>query len=1121
MQSQQTEALPLRPRSWLRDVLLLALAYALLGAASRELTLAGYAAAVWPPAGVAFGALLLWGQRCWPGIWLGGFCLALTVTTQRGLTLDGSVPWLCSASIALGASAHALLATALTRQAFARDPDLLQAGTALRLLLLGGPCAALLGAGWATASLLAAGVLAPADGLPELLTWWIGDSLGVLIFTPLFLVFSLRSRSAWQRRGGAVAIPLLLAFAAVTAVFVLAEKQDRQRIASEFERQVDDVDARIVGQLNRYADAVAATGAFIGASQSVTRDEFAAFALPLIERLPGLQALSWNPLLDDAERTAFERQAAQLGHPDYRIRSWSDAAGWSEREQRSEYVAVLHIEPMRDNASALGVNLLSQPDRRRSVERARATGRPTATGRIALVQDGGQHAGALLVHPVLRDERFSGVAVGVFRPPEMLAPALSGSGMRWGRIHLDDRDAEGGTSRLAEFRLDGAAQPTLLDGSTDAQHTPAHRLERCLEFGARDWCLVFESEPQFVVAHRSWLTWAVLSSGLLFCGMLGLFLLILSARAEQEARRHGLVAAANAALTSEMRQRRLAEGALAQEKERAEVTLHSIGEGVITTDVEGRIEYLNPVAERILEWSSAEAAGRQLDQVLSLVHEESGEALEDPLRRCLELRRTVMLEADALLISRSGRSYAIQDSASPIVTAAGRLLGAVMVFNDVTETRRLAREARHLAMHDPLTGLLNRREFESRLERAMLSQQQSGTRHALCFIDLDRFKAVNDAAGHRAGDELLRQITRLLARRIRERDTLARLGGDEFALLLDNCPLDKACEIADGLIDTVGRLRFVWEGRHYQIGASVGIVAMSGQCDVEHLLAQADAACYAAKDSGRNRVHVFGTADDGEQQEAGEMLQAADIRRAVEGGRLCLHGQPVVALQEAGMRPLQVEVLVRLRSSSGRLLMPASFMPTAERFRLMGSVDHWVIGSAFERLDELGAGRPGCQISINLSAVTLGDEGLGDALERLMDRHAVAAERICFELPESAVVCNVPKVAALLDRLHPLGFRFTLDEFGAGLSSLASLSPLAFDYYKVAGQLCAAVCNGPRERAMLESLHELARRLGAKSIASRIESDTALAMLRQIGFDLAQGNAIARPRPILSRVAED
>ncbi len=1110
-----------RMPAWLWQGLLIALAYPLFGLLSRELALPGYATAVWPPAGISLGALLLWGRNRALAVWLGALILNLRVATEFGASLDMPLVWINSTSIAVGASLHALVGARLCSRAFRLDPELQFARTSLRIIVLGGPVACLLSAAWGVSTLVATGLVGMADAPFSFLTWLVGDTLGVVLFTPLFLVLAQGHSAIWSRRRVTVALPLLLASAAVVAVFLVAARQEQQRIANAFDRQASEVAGELESHLLRYEDAVATVRGFIGSSDRVTREEFENFTLPLLERLPGLQALSWNPLVAGPDRAAFESEARALGHPGYRVLTWSPEDGWRPAEGEEEHLAVLHIEPLATNRAALGIDLLSHPTRRMTVQSVRQTGRAAVSEPFRLVQETGDQPGILLMMPVVgkhRDATLSGVAVGVFRLGDLISPALRRSTLRSAVGTLEMGRGSAAAQPLLAFRLHADGLFSLVPIGTTGATTGQPQAEHCVRLADKQWCLRLEADDGYVASQRSWSAWAILSSGILFCGLLGVTLLISSGRAVSDAARAEELASINAALNREVGQREQVEFALVEEKERAEVTLHSIGEGVVTTDVEGRIRYLNPVAERLLGWQTREAIGRPAADVVVLVHEDTRQPLDDPLAGCLARRQTIQLEAEALLIARDGQSYAIQDSASPIVSPDGKLLGAVMVFNDVTEHRRLSREALYLATHDPLTGLVNRHEFEKRLERTFDNHRHTGSEAVLCFIDLDRFKAVNDSAGHRAGDELLRQITRMLSRHVRERDTLARIGGDEFALVLANCPLDKARDICQTMVGAVAALHFAWDEQTYSVGASIGVVPMQHQRSVEQLMAQADAACYTAKDRGRGRVHVFqGETVDAPGESGREVLRTADIREAISDGRLCLHAQPVVDLEHGATIRMQ-EVLVRLRNRSGQLLLPVAFMPAAERYRLMGGIDHWVIRNALTQLPPLQAGDSSVRLSINLSAAALGDQHLPEELLRLIGEEQIAPNSLCFEIAESIAVRNVSAVAELMHRLSPQGIEFALDDFGGGLSALSCFESLPLTYLKIAGTVCNQVHEDRGARAIASAAVALCRGLGIQPIATRVEAPAAATCLRDLGIGWLQGRAIESPRPIQSRI---
>ena len=413
-----------------------------------------------------------------------------------------------------------------------------------------------------------------------------------------------------------------------------------------------------------------------------------------------------------------------------------------------------------------------------------------------------------------------------------------------------------------------------------------------------------------------------------------------------------------------------------QEKERAEVTLKSIGDGVITTDAEGVVQYLNPVAAALTGWTVDEARGQPLATVFHIVDENHNPA-PDPVARCLEEECITGLANHTILIGRDGKEFSIQDSVAPIRHRDGRILGAVLVFRDVTEARRIGLQMAHQATHDALTGLVNREEFEHRLERVLETTRIQEADHALCYLDLDRFKVVNDTCGHAAGDELLRQVGHLLQQHVRKRDTLARLGGDEFGLLMEHCSLQQAERVAQAVRAALEGFRFLWDKKTFSIGVSIGLVPITETGDgISGVLRAADTACYAAKENGGNRIHVYGEDDPELAQRHGVTQWVARINRALEEERFCLYFQPISPVVSGEMQGAHYELLLRMKDEEGRIVLPGAFLPAAERYDLATKLDGWVIHAMFEwltrhreHLEQLYL----CEI--NLSGHSLGNDG--------------------------------------------------------------------------------------------------------------------------------------------------
>lgn len=566
------------------------------------------------------------------------------------------------------------------------------------------------------------------------------------------------------------------------------------------------------------------------------------------------------------------------------------------------------------------------------------------------------------------------------------------------------------------------------------------------------------------------------------------------------------------AIVQDISDRKRAEDLLFQEKERAEVTLHSIADAVITTNAAGRVEYLNPVAEALTEWSTEMARGQPLEAVFRVVDEQTQVAVANPLEDCLKERQGTALVDGRLLISRSGNEYAIEDSAAPIRTREGEIIGAVLVFHDVTQTRRAKHQLVHEATHDALTGLVNRAEFERRLEHALSSARAHGSHHSLCYLDLDNFKAVNDTVGHGAGDVLLKEVTGLMMSKVRGRDTLARLGGDEFSLLMENCPLDNALRIAEGLVSAIKDFRFEWEENSFSIGVSVGLVPITAESpSTEHLLTQADLACYTAKDLGRGRVHVYHPRRGERLRKQWEFSRIAHLRQALQSDRLRLYQQPIVALTSAGVGPVLRELLLRLLDAEDHLLLPKAFMPIAERYGLMTSIDRWVIQNAFRYWGEQLAAFPKLGITINLSASSLSDESMPAFVRKQLSESSLLSSQVCFEITEASVIHNLRRAVEFISDLKDAGCTFALDQFGNGPSSFHHLKRLPVDYLKIRGRLVRDMATDVVNRSIVGAINDVGHALGMQTIAESVETDEVLRELRKIGVDYAQGVALGAP----------
>ncbi|HEY0289039.1 MAG TPA: EAL domain-containing protein [Pseudomonas sp.] len=566
-----------------------------------------------------------------------------------------------------------------------------------------------------------------------------------------------------------------------------------------------------------------------------------------------------------------------------------------------------------------------------------------------------------------------------------------------------------------------------------------------------------------------------------------------------------------------LEQRHAFASALQREKERAQITLESIGDGVITTDVEGSITYMNPAAEQLTHWKSEKAAGLPLAALFNLLDENDQKDSSTLIERILCGKLIGGSEHSKLIQRLDGSTVSVALTGSPIQTE-GQVSGAVLVLHDRTQERQYIANLSWQATHDALTGLANRREFEYRLEQALASLSHHPGNHVLMLLDLDQFKLVNDTNGHAAGDELLRHICALLQQGIRDGDTLARLGGDEFGILLEHCSAEVAEKIAEGLRQTVESLHFVWKGRPFVTTVSLGLVHISNApANLEASLRAADMACYMAKEKGRNRVQVYHDDDSELSTRFDEMAWVQRLHMALEDNRFCLYSQEIAALGRVSDNSSgHVEILLRLRDESGRMILPDNFIPAAERYGIMTTLDRWVVQNVFKIIaDCLGDKHrqgPLAVCAINLSGTSIGDDAFLEYLRQQFQIYAIPPELICFEITETSAIANLGSAIRFINELKSLGCRFSLDDFCAGMSSFAYLKHLPVDFLKIDGSFVKDMLDDPINRAMVEVINHIGHVMGKRTIAEFVESPQIEQALLEIGVDYAQGYVIERPQ---------
>jgi diguanylate cyclase (GGDEF)-like protein/PAS domain S-box-containing protein len=554
------------------------------------------------------------------------------------------------------------------------------------------------------------------------------------------------------------------------------------------------------------------------------------------------------------------------------------------------------------------------------------------------------------------------------------------------------------------------------------------------------------------------------------------------------------------------------------QKPRAMATLDAMGESVITVDQDGRIDYINHAAELLLGQQVDQVLGKTFADVASLVDENDRRALGDPAQKAQAGGGRVSPSRRAVLVPASGSMERfVEISVTPLQLEGKESSGLVLVLHDTSELRGLTRQMTYQASHDALTGLVNRREFERRLQEALDSAQLGDAGHALCYLDLDHFKVVNDTCGHTAGDNMLREIASLIKEAVRDSDTVGRIGGDEFALLLAGCPLEKARQIADNVVRSVDDYRFVWKDKIFNVGVSIGLVEIGRDSGtIEDIMNAADSACYVAKKQGGLHVHVYSAREEANARHSGEIHWLLKLQGALRDNKFELYYQPIVHARAGGLSGPALEVFVRLAGEGGQpAAPPAEFIRAAERYRLMPHVDRWVVQAVLAALGRGGLKLPpGRSVAINIAGQTLGDAEFLEFVVECFDHTGANPNDICFEVTETSVVANLDHAQRFIAVLHGMGCEFALDNFGRGLSSFSTLKTLPMDYLKIDGSFIKNLAGDAVNQAMVAAMIELSRSLNFRVVAEHVEDQWALDTVTGMGIDFVQGYLVGRPQPL-------
>ncbi len=552
---------------------------------------------------------------------------------------------------------------------------------------------------------------------------------------------------------------------------------------------------------------------------------------------------------------------------------------------------------------------------------------------------------------------------------------------------------------------------------------------------------------------------------------------------------------------------------LSKEKLRVESTLGSISDGVVSIDTNHNVVYMNPAAKQLTGYSKDEAESNNVSRIVNLKYSEKNSHLDNK-----ELGRLLESESDTEisgleLYDKSGASRHVSFKMAKNICDSGMNHGSVILLSDLTDKVNLTNKLVHQAAHDELTGLVNRREFERLLELSLQEERKETHTDTLLYLDLDRFKIVNDSCGHMAGDELLRQISAKFLECVRIGDVVARLGGDEFGIVLKQCSRENGNLIAKKILSCVEKYRFDWQQRSYNIGVSIGLMPIGSESEsVESVLNKVDRACYQAKEEGRNRIYEYKESVDSKFDETPWVEK---IDRALDEGQFVLFAQKILPTSKCINTTLNFEVLLRMVNEKGESIPPGSFFPTAERYSLASRIDQWVIENTFAWLAKNRDGLPDASLCfINISSQTINDAGIVEFVVDCLDRHGIDADGICFEVAETVTIANLSTVRNLMEILREKGFRFALDNFGAGLSSFEYLKNLTVDYLKIDGVYIRDIDQNEYDQAVVSSITKIGHTLNLKVIAEYVETDEVVEKMKNLGVDYVQGFEVSRPFPL-------
>ena len=1063
----------------------IALAYWLAGHIALGLAIPpGYTAPFFPSAGIALAALIIFGLRYWPAV------LAGSALVQLGAAwpLIGTPGWnpLGPMIVPIGATLQAVAGAMLARKLIGFPNTLDTPGSVIRLLAIVVPASSLVSCTIAVSALVWAGVIPPAGALFNGWSWWAGDTLGALVATPLMFALFGRPASEWRPRRLAIALPLAVALVLLTLAYRQVVQWEEMRTQAQFDRDASHLAGLLQKRLDRHIEMMRSTERLFSVSEEVTAADFAAFVTPWMERHAGTQSFSWNPLVRDAERDAFEAGVRMSGRPGFSILDRDAEGRTATAARRAEYLPVLHVAPEDINASAIGLDPLSYPVAAQAIATTRSNGQPAATARMRLVQETGDQHGVAVYLAVFApgsaaaSERLQGIVSATFRLDDVLAAAFRSSA----------------SANIERCLVELDAPATCLAGAQDGAHPGWDKgaLEHAapISFAGRQWELRLRASPEYMRQLQSWAAWATVAVGLLATAMLGALLLITTG---SNRRINALVEQRTAELE--------AASADLSEKQAALMDAQRIARMGSWETVSG-LSGLRTSAELHLLLGVDGSELQSLADLVEAVSAASRPALTKAFDAAAQNPGRIMLDCKTATLPPRTLQFRIESEwKSATVT---RIRGTAQ---DVSSAREAEAKIQYLARFDTLTGLHNRSAWQEQVRIALCSAARHQDKFAILFLDLDNFKTVNDSLGHPAGDRMLALAASRLSRCVRDEDLLARLGGDEFVVLLSRLAnMEEAALVADRMLAALVEPMII-DGHELHLSASIGIALYPNDgAEVDTLLKHADTAMYGAKEAGRNTFRFF--VPEMNTRATERLLMETDLRRAVDRNELILHYQPQI--EAATGKPYGCEALVRWIHPQRGLVPPDQFIPLAEETGLIAPLGEWVLREACrQQVEWRAAGLPNLVIAVNISALQFRKRDFVSMVARMLTETGADPACIELEITESALMEPSAELSGRLQDLVDLGLTLALDDFGTGYSSLSYLKRLPIARLKIDRSFVDDLPGNAEDAAVTSAALSLARDLGMQVVAEGVETQAQRQYLAERGCHALQGYLFSRP----------